>query len=157
MTLSVCQLRPESSGSIHIQSNTPDAAPAIRPNFLSDQLDRDTLVEGMRIARRVGEAPSLAKFREYELYPGGDCQSYDEILEFCRNSGATVFHPIGTCKMGRDRAAVVDDQLRVRGIDGLRVVDASIMPTLVSGNTNAAAIMIGEKGADMILSPGKRA
>ena len=152
MTLSVCQLRPESRGSIHIQSNDPEASPAIRPNFLSEQVDRDALVEGMRIARRVGAAPSLRKFCDSELYPGTTCDSDEEILNFCRAAGSTVFHPVGTCKMGSDPYAVVDDQLRVRGIDGLRIADASVMPTLVSGNTNAPAIMIGEKAAAMVLT-----
>ena len=105
----------------------------------------------MNIARRVVDAPALARYRDHELHPGEDVRTYDEILDFCRQSGATVYHPVGTCKMGSDAAAVVDDRLRVRGLQGLRVADASIMPTLVSGNTNAAAIMIGEKGAAMIL------
>ena len=152
MTLSVCQLRPESQGSIHIQSNDPEASPAIRPNFLSEQVDRDALVEGMRIARRVGAAPALQEFCDSELYPGTDCNSYEEVLNFCRAAGSTVFHPVGTCKMGSDPYAVVDDQLRVRGIEGLRVADASVMPTLVSGNTNAPCIMIGEKAAAMALA-----
>ena len=151
MTCSVCQLRPESTGSIHIQSVEPTAPPAIRPNFLSEEVDRAALIEGMRIARRVGDAPALAAYADHELYPGDDLQTDDEILEFCRRTGSTVFHPIGTCKMGSDANAVVDERLRVRGVDGLRVADASIMPTLVSGNTNAPSIMIGEKGAAMIL------
>lgn len=151
MTLSVWQLRPESRGSIHVRRADPAAAPAIRPNFLSEQVDRDTLVEGIRIARRIGDAPSLARYRERELSPGAEVRTYDEILDFCRRAGSTVFHPVGTCKMGRDAEAVVDERLRVRGLEGLRVADASIMPTQVSGNTNAPAIMIGEKGAAMIL------
>ena len=151
MTCSVCQLRPESTGSIHIQSSDPMSAPAIRPNFLAAMIDRAALVEGMRIARRVGEAPALAKYVEHELYPGNNVETDDEILDFCRRTGATVFHPIGTCKMGSDANAVVDERLRVHGIRGLRVADASIMPTLVSGNTNAPAIMIGEKGAQMVI------
>ncbi len=151
MTLAVCQLRPESRGSIHVRSADPAAPPAIRPNFLSEQVDRDALVEGVNIARRVVDAPALARYRDHEILPGDDVRSYDEILDFCRQSGATVYHPVGTCRMGSDAAAVVDDRLRVRGLQGLRVADASIMPTLVSGNTNAAAIMIGEKGAAMIL------
>ena len=152
MTLSVCQLRPESQGSIHIQSNNPEAAPAIRPNFLSEQIDRDALVAGMRIARQVGAAPALQKFSDSELFPGATCDSYEELLNFCRATGSTVFHPVGTCKMGSDPYAVVDDQLRVRGIEGLRIADASVMPTLVSGNTNAPCIMIGEKAAAMALA-----
>ena len=151
MTCSVCQLRPESTGSIHIQSAAADASPAIKPNFLSQDVDRAALIEGMRIARRVGEAPALADYADHELYPGPDIETDDEILDFCRRTGSTVFHPIGTCKMGSDANAVVDERLRVRGVRGLRVADASIMPTLVSGNTNAPSIMIGEKGADMIL------
>tara|TARA_B100001079_G_scaffold193795_1_gene167534 strand:- start:218 stop:1159 length:942 start_codon:yes stop_codon:yes gene_type:complete len=152
MTLSVCQLRPESQGSIHIQSNDPEAAPAIRPNFLSEQIDRDALVAGMRIARQVGAAPALQKFSDNELFPGATCDSYEELLNFCRATGSTVFHPVGTCKMGSDPYAVVDDQLRVHGIEGLRIADASVMPTLVSGNTNAPCIMIGEKAAAMTLA-----
>ena len=151
MTCSVCQLRPESTGSIHIQSADPAAPPAIRPNFLSEEVDRAALVEGMRIARRVVAAPSLGHYAAHELYPGDGVQSDDDILEFCRRTGGTVYHPVGTCKMGRDPNAVVDDRLRVHGVQGLRVADASIMPTLVSGNTNAPTIMIGEKAADMIL------
>ena len=150
MTCSVCQLRPESTGSIHIQSAEPTAAPAIRPNFLSEEVDRAALIEGIRIARRVGAAPSLARHVDHELYPGDRRQSDDELLEFCRRTGGTVYHPVGTCKMGRDANAVVDDRLRVHGVQGLRVADASIMPTLVSGNTNAPTIMIGEKAAAMI-------
>ena len=151
MTCGVCQLRPESTGSIHIQSAEPDAAPAIRPNFLSEEVDRAALIDGIRIARRVAAAPSLAPYVEREMYPGDASQSDDEILEYCRRAGSTVFHPVGTCKMGGDANAVVDERLRVRGVAALRVVDASVMPTLVSGNTNAPTIMIGEKGAAMIL------
>ncbi len=151
MTISVCQLRPESRGSVHSKSLDPSVAPAICPNFLSEATDRDSLIGGMKIARQVGEAEPLSSFVEHELYPGPKIESDEEILEWCRRTGATVFHPVGTCKMGVDSDAVVDERLRVRGVAGLRVVDASIMPTLVSGNTNAPAIMIGHKGANMIL------
>ncbi len=151
MTCAVCQLRPESTGSIHVQSADPGAAPAIRPNFLSEEVDRAALIEGIRVARRVAAAPSLSRYVERELYPGEASQSDDEILEFCRRTGSTVFHPVGTCRMGGDANAVVDERLRVHGVAGLRVADASVMPTLVSGNTNAPTIMIGEKGAAMIL------
>ncbi len=151
MTCSVCQLRPESTGSIHIQSADAAPPPAIRPNFLSALADRAALVAGMRIARQVGEAPALKRYAAAELYPGDGVQTDDELLDFCRRTGGTVFHPVGTCKMGSDASAVVDDRLRVHGVPGLRVADASIMPTLVSGNTNAPAIMIGEKGAAMVL------
>ena len=151
MTCSVCQLRPESTGSIHIQSADAATAPAIKPNFLSEEVDRAALIEGLRIARRVVEAPALARYADHELYPGDDVQADDQILDFNRRTGSTGFHPVGTCKMGSDAYAVVDERLRVHGIRALRVADASIMPTLVSGNTNAPAIMIGEKGAAMVL------
>lgn len=151
MTISVCQLRPESRGSIHIRSDGPTDAPAIRPNFLTEQVDRDALIGGMKIARAVGETEALKPYVDHELYPGPTTSSDEQIFEFCRRVGGTVYHPIGTCKMGRDAEAVVDDRLRVRGLSGLRVVDASVMPTLVSGNTNAPTIMIAEKGSAMIL------
>ena len=151
MTISVCQLRPESTGSVHIKSRNPIDPPAIRPNFLSETTDRDALIGGMKIARQVGSAEPLSNYLDHEIFPGPNVNSDEEILEWCRRTGATVFHPVGTCKMGIDDEAVVDERLRVRGIHGLRVVDASIMPTLVSGNTNAPAIMIGQKGANMIL------
>ncbi len=150
MTIAVCQMRPESMGSIHLKSANPHAAPAIRPNFLAQEIDRDALIEGIRIARRVGEAPAFDNYRVFEMNPGEACQSNEDLLDYARHTGSTVYHPIGTCKMGSDPMAVVDDQLRVHGIAALRVVDASIMPTLVSGNTNAPAIMIAEKGAEMI-------
>ena len=134
-----------------IQNNDPSAAPAIRPNFLSEAVDRNALIGGMRVAREVGAAPALARYVSHELYPGEHTQSDEQILDFCRGTGGTVFHPIGTCKMGSDPMAVVDDHLRVHGVDGLRVADASIMPTLISGNTNAPSIMIGEKASSLIL------
>ena len=152
MTCAVCQLRPASTGSIHARNNDAAAEPAIKPNFLSEALDRNALVEGIRIARNVAKAPSLARFVDYEMNPGDAVQSDDEILDYCRSNGGTVYHPIGTCKMGSDPLAVVDERLRVHGVRKLRVVDASIMPTLVSGNTNAPTIMIAEKGVAMILA-----
>jgi choline dehydrogenase-like flavoprotein len=150
MTLSVYQCRPESKGSIHAKSPDPAAAPTIRPNYLADELDRRTLVAGLKIARRIVGNPALDRYRAFEMNPGDQCQSDDDFLNYARRSGQTAFHVIGTCKMGNDPMAVVDDELRVRGLEGLRVVDASIMPTMVSGNTNASVIMIAEKGADMI-------
>jgi choline dehydrogenase len=150
MTLTVYQCRPESKGSIHLKSADPLAAPAIRPNFLADPIDQQVLVEGMKIGRRIIDNRVMAKYRAYEMNPGDAVQTDAEWLDFARGNGQTTYHVIGTCKMGQDPMAVVDDQLRVHGIAGLRVVDASIMPTMVSGNTNAAVIMIAEKGADMI-------
>ena len=151
MTLTVYQCRPESKGSIHAKSADPAAAPAIRPNFLAEELDRQTLVAGMKIGRGIINNAVLDRYRAFEMNPG------DEMPDRRRLAGLRPAQrpdrPImssGTCKMGNDPMAVVDDELRVHGVAGLRVVDASIMPTLVSGNTNAAVIMIAEKGADMI-------
>ncbi len=151
MTLSVCQLRPESRGSIHIKSANADTGPAIRPNFLSEEVDRRALIGGMRIAQEIGRTHALSKYVDHELFPGESADSDEALLTFCRKAGGTVYHPIGTCKMGSDPEAVVDERLRVHGMKGLRVIDASIMPTLVSGNTNAPTIMIAEKGSQMIL------
>ncbi|MEO1564424.1 MAG: GMC family oxidoreductase N-terminal domain-containing protein, partial [Pseudomonadota bacterium] len=152
ITIAPCQLRPESRGSVHIKSAQHDAHPAIRPNYLSDPLDQQTAVAGLRWARDLAAQPALAKYIEHELEPGEALQSDEELLEFARETGGTIYHPVGTCKMGPDGdpMAVVDDQLRVRGVDGLRVVDASVMPRLVSGNTNAPTIAIAEKASDMI-------
>jgi choline dehydrogenase len=145
-------LRSESTGSIHIVSAQPNQPPAVRFNFLSAQLDREVTLEAMRIARRIMAAPALKGIVTDELAPGLNLQSDDELLDWVRNNAETTYHPVGTCKMGHDPMAVVDDQLRVHGIAGLRVADASIMPTLTSGNTNAPSIMIGEKAARMILA-----
>ena len=153
MTIGVYQCRPESKGSIHIKSADPTAAPAIRPNFLGDPIDRAALLGGLGVARKVGEAAALAKYRSFELAPGDKCQSDEDLLEYARDTGATTYHVMGTCKMGPDHdpMAVVDDQLRVRGLEGIRVADASVMPTMPSGNINAPVMMVAEKAADMIL------
>ncbi|MBS0638580.1 MAG: choline dehydrogenase [Proteobacteria bacterium] len=150
MTLTVYQCRPESKGSIHAKSADPNAAPAIRPNYLADPIDQQVLVDGMKIGRRIINNAVLDKYRAFEMNPGDKIQTDAEWLQWARETGQTTYHVIGTCKMGPDPMAVVDDTLRVHGIEGLRVVDASIMPTVPSGNTNAAVIMIAEKGADMI-------
>jgi len=150
MTLTVYQCRPESKGSIHAKSSDPHAAPAIRPNYLADPYDQRVLVDGMKIGRRIIENPILDKYRAYEMNPGAKAQTDAEWLQWARETAQTTYHVIGTCKMGQDPLAVVDDRLRVHGLQALRVVDASIMPTMTSGNTNAAVIMIAEKAADMI-------
>lgn len=152
-TISVCQLRPESRGEVHLLSSDPSHSPAMHPNYLSTDLDRRTAIAAVKVARRIANTPPLSDLLVREHLPGNDSQSDEEILEFCKNYGATIFHPVGTAKMGtkNDPQAVVDEQLKVYGIEGLRVVDASIMPTLVSGNTNVPVVMIAEKAAEMIL------
>jgi choline dehydrogenase len=144
-------MRPDSTGHIHIAAADPRTPPAINFNFLSAPLDAEITVRAVRIARALMTAPAMAALQTTELAPGPSRTSDDDILAFVREVAETTYHPVGTCKMGTDPMAVVDDQLRVRGLDGLRVADASIMPTLTSGNTNAPAIMIGEKAADMVL------
>jgi choline dehydrogenase len=145
-------LRSESTGSIHVTSKSPNTPPAIRFNFLTAQLDREVTLEAMRITRRIMAAPPMRDIATDEIAPGVNIQSDDELLDWVRNNAETTYHPVGTCKMGADPMAVVDDQLRVHGIAGLRVADASIMPTLTSGNTNAPSIMIGEKASRLILA-----
>jgi choline dehydrogenase len=153
----VCTLlRPESRGFVRIKSADPADAPAIHPNYLAEQRDRDTMVEGMKALRRIVQAEAMAHHIAEEVEPGPACTSDQAILDYVRRRGSTVYHPVSTCRMGQDDRAVVDERLRVRGISGLRVIDASIMPAVVSGNTNAATIMIAEKGADMVLEDLRR-
>ncbi len=156
-TSSTCQLRPESRGGVHITSPDPAASPRIQANYLSSARDQEMAVRGLQLSRRIVSQPAMAEFYQSEERPGSTLNSDEELLEFARETGGTIFHPVGTCKMGpvRDISAVVDAKLKVHGIDSLRVIDASIMPTLISANTNAPAIMIGEKGADFILSTRK--
>jgi len=146
----ICQLRPESRGEILLKSPDPLAAPAIHPNYLSADIDRAVLMDGLKLGRRIAQQAPMRAFIASEHLPGEAVQTDAEMLEYARNYGGTIFHPIGTAKMGRDAMAVVDEQLRVHGITGLRVADAAVMPTMVSGNTNAACIMIGEKCADLV-------
>jgi choline dehydrogenase len=148
---SVCQLRPESRGSLRIRSADPAAPPEIRINYLATETDRAAFVEGLKILRKILAAPALKSYSVEEVYPGSKVASDEDLLDFCRRTGSTVYHPTSTCRMGNDPLAVVDQRLRVHGIEGLRVVDASIMPDLMSGNTNAPTIMIAEKASDMIL------
>lgn len=150
-TFSVCQLRPESRGSVHATSPDPFAPPAIQPHYLSADTDCRTTVAALRFARRLAAAEPLRPYLTEEYRPGPGGRTDADLLEFARAYGATIFHPVGTCRMGDDAQAVVDRRLRVHGITGLRVVDASIMPTLVSGNTHAPTVMIAEKAAAMIL------
>jgi choline dehydrogenase len=145
-------MRPESKGHIHIAAADPRRPPAINFNFLSSPPDAQLTVRAIRIARAIMTAPAMAPFLVTEVAPGVDRTTDDEILDWVKKAAETTYHPVGTCKMGSDPMAVVDAQLRVHGIEGLRVADASIMPTLTSGNTNAPSIMIGERAADMVLS-----
>ena len=151
MTCYAHPMRPESKGHVHIAAADPRRPPAINFNFLSAPIDAELTVRAVRIARAIMTAPAMADLQVTEIAPGAARTTDDEILDWVKKAAETTYHPVGTCKMGSDAMAVVDDQLRVRGIDGLRVADASIMPTLTSGNTNAPSIMIGEKAADMVL------
>jgi choline dehydrogenase len=152
-TLSVSQLQVESRGSVRIKSADPRTAPAIRYNYLATENDRRVMVEGLKIARRIAAAAPLSGYIVKEEFPGPAVQTDDELLDVVRQTGETVFHPTSTCRMGTDERSVVDSHLRVRGLQGLRVVDASVMPAVVSGNTNAAVIAIAEKAADLIANP----
>lgn len=150
--LHACGLRPGSRGHVGLSSADPVADPLIDPNYLSDPEDLPRLVAGVRAARRILAAPAFDPYRGPEIFPGGQVQSDEQIAQFIRRKAETIYHPVGTCKMGHDPMAVVDDTLKVHGIGALRVVDASIMPSLVGGNTNAPAMMIAEKAADLILA-----
>lgn len=151
MTIGVTGLRPTSQGSIHIRSVDPLVGPSIRPNFLTTDSDQQTLIDGMKIARRIVGQPALSTYIDFEMSPGSTVHSDDQWLDFARENGQTIYHPTGSCRMGSDVDAVVDCQLRFKGLDGLRVVDASVIPSMVSGNVHAAVMMIAERGADLIL------
>ena len=156
-TASVLQMRPESTGHLELTSANMRDYPKIHPNYLATKTDQDTIVEGIRIARRIARAEPVASVITEEFTPGAALSDddYDGLLNWARDNSTTIYHPTGTCKMGSDPMAVVDERLRVRGVDGLRVADCSIMPVIVSGNTNAPAIMIGEKCSDMVLEDAK--
>ena len=157
-TMSVCQLQPESRGHVRLKSPDPLAAPAMQPNYLSTHRDRATLIAGMRLARKLAHTSALAPYISGEYRPGPTVVSDEDLLEFAKNTAGTIFHPSGSCKMGPgdDPLAVVDHELRIHGLAGIRVIDCSVMPTLVSGNTNAPVVMIAEKGADLILGDAAR-
>jgi choline dehydrogenase len=149
-------MRPLSRGYVEAKSADPHLAPAINPRYLSEEIDRRAVIGGLRAARRLFHAPALAPYFVGEILPGAEVVGGDELLDYARQYGSTVFHATCTCKMGSDTMAVVDDRLRVHGLDGLRVVDASVMPTVTSTNTNAPTIMIAEKGAAMIVEEAHR-
>jgi choline dehydrogenase len=149
-TASVCNLRPESRGHVQITSPDPAAPPAIRPNYLATEADRMVAADAIRLTRRICAAKALARFAPQEYRPGAEFQSEAELAQAAGAIGTTIFHPVGTCRMGGDAMAVVDERLRLHGVFGLRVIDAGVMPTITSGNPNAPVIMIAEKAADMI-------
>jgi len=151
MMLHGCMLRPKSRGLVALKSANPRDLPVIRPGYLSHSGDVSVMVKVVKIARKIFAAKAFDSYRGAEYFPGQEVQTDQEIEAFIRKTGETIYHPVGTCKMGQDTLAVVDNELRVKGVGGLRVVDASVMPTLIGGNTNAPTVMIAEKAADMIL------
>ncbi|MCZ6764266.1 MAG: GMC oxidoreductase, partial [Alphaproteobacteria bacterium] len=150
-------LRPKSRGTVTLASADPAAAPVIDPCFYTEEEDMKLMLKALKENRRLTNADAFKKYEPYEVMPGDKVQSDDALEEYIRNTGGTIFHPVGTCKMGRDDTAVVDERLRVYGLDGLRIVDASIMPLICGGNTNAPVIMFGEKASDMIKEDAGRA
>jgi choline dehydrogenase-like flavoprotein len=151
-TASVCNLRPQSRGSVHIVSADPGAPPAIQPNYLASETDRRIAAASIRLTRRIVSQAPLARFHPQEFKPGPQFETEAELVRAAGDIATTIFHPVGTARMGADADSVVDPQLRVRGLSALRVIDASIMPTITSGNTNSPAMMIAEKGAAMVLA-----
>jgi choline dehydrogenase len=153
--VSVCQLRPESRGTVRIKSADPALPPAIQPRYMTAGSDRDCMIRGMHLTRRIMQQSAIKRYVAEERLPGPSVTTDEDLLGYARETGTTIFHPTSTCRMGSDKTAVVDERLRVHGLSGLRVADAAIMPTVVSGNTNAACVMIGEKCADMVLEDAK--
>jgi choline dehydrogenase len=152
ITPSVCNLRPTSRGHVRLKSRDPFAAPEIRLNYLSTDADRAVAARGMRFTRRIMAAPALARYAPEEWRPGPAAESDADLVRAAGDLGTTIFHPVGTCAMGPGPQAVVDERLRVHGVDGLRVIDASVMPRITSGNTNAPTYMIAERGAEFVLA-----
>ncbi|HEY7906007.1 MAG TPA: GMC oxidoreductase, partial [Wenzhouxiangella sp.] len=150
-TLHACPLRPQSRGHLALQSANPAQPIAIHPNYLSEAEDLEIMLDCVRLSREIFSQPAFRPFRAHEILPGDHIHDRNELIDFIRTKAETIYHPVGTCRMGSDESAVVDPELKVNGVRGLRVVDASIMPTLVGGNTNAPTIMIAEKAADLIL------
>jgi choline dehydrogenase len=157
LTASVCNIRPLSRGEVALTSPDPTAAPSIRPNYLSHPADQEVALEAVALTRRICAAPALGAYEPREFRPGPEATEPAELLAAIGRISTTIFHPVGTCRMGVDEAAVVDGSLRVRGVAGLRVADASVMPTITSGNTNAPTTMIAEKAADLILTDARAA
>jgi choline dehydrogenase-like flavoprotein len=152
VSIHTCLLRPKSRGSVTLYGNKACLHPKIRLNMLDHEDDQKDMIQAVKIARSILSQPPLSESNGLEIFPGANTQSDEEILEFLKNKANTIYHPVGTCKMGNDELAVVDNELRVHGLRNLRVIDASIMPTLISGNTNAPTIMIAAKIADVILA-----
>ena len=157
MTASVCNLRPDSRGTVHATSPDPRHQPAIAPNYLTTESDREVAARSIRLARHIASQPAFARFQPTEYRPGPAFQSRDELIEAAGQIGTTIFHPVGTCRMGADAGSVVDPRLRFRALGRLRIADASIMPTITSGNTNSPTLMIAEKAAEMILADARGA
>jgi choline dehydrogenase len=155
LTMAVCAMRPESRGQVRIRSADPEAHPAIKPNYLSAPYDQAATVAGLALGRRIARQPALSAYIDHELTPGTECNAEDALLDHALTTGSTIYHPTGTCAMGDGPDAVVDPLLRVIGVERLRVVDASVMPRIVSGNTNAPTVMIAEKASDLILQGAK--
>ena len=158
ITLSVCNLRPASRGHVHAAGKDSNAAPLIQPNYLSEEEDRRVAADSIRLARKIAGAPALAPFKPQEYLPGAGLTSEEDLVKAAGEIGTTIFHPVSTAKMGRDSdpMAVVDVRLRVRGLTGLRIADASVMPRITSGNTNSPTLMIAEKAAELMLADAKR-
>ena len=155
MTSGLWQMRPESRGTVEARSADPHEQPSINPNYLAEDRDRRTIIAAVRLARDWFNSPALKRYVVAENIPGSDVQSDDELLHYARQFGSTVFHATCSCRMGPDPMSVVDDRLRVHGMEGLRIIDASVMPAVTSTNTNAPTIMIAEKGAVMLKEDAK--